>query len=160
MKRAVHSKTVLAAVAVATSLLTGCNDPTVFHSYRSVDPGGWKREDTVHFEVPINDTLHHYRMEVLVRHRNRYPFQNIGLTIRGTAPDSSTTVWKTNLKLTDRDGRWKGEGWGDLYQKSFEVGRFPTPRKGVYRIDVASCMSDSLLTGVNDLGIRVWRTEE
>ena len=97
---------------LTTWVLTACDENTVYHSYQSTPPDGWKKSDTLFFNVPLKDSLANLRLSVGVRNSSNYPYQNLNILIHYNLEDS--TIWKTDtLKfiLTDREGKWTGTGW-------------------------------------------------
>ena len=107
---------------LTTWVLTACDENTVYHSYQSTPPDGWKKSDTLFFNVPLKDSLANLRLSVGVRNSSNYPYQNLNILIHYNLEDS--TVWKTDtLKfiLTDREGKWTGTGWGSLYQSALPL---------------------------------------
>ena len=58
---------------LTTWVLTACDENTVYHSYQSTPPDGWKKSDTLFFNVPLKDSLANLRLSVGVRNSSNYP---------------------------------------------------------------------------------------
>ena len=139
-----------------TWILTACDDNTVYHSYQSTPQGGWKKSDTLFFNVPLNDTLINLRLSAGVRNSSNYPYQNLDILISYNLEDS--TVWKTDtlkFTLTDQEGKWKGTGWGSLYQSALPLKDCSIKHPGNYTFKVVHGMKDEQITGIIDVGLKI-----
>ena len=132
------------------SLLSACDKQTVYHSFQSLPTEGWLREDTLSFDVKVTDSLTYYKLSLEVRNRSNYPYQNLPLSICYTTADSIPSPTDTiQLILADKEGIWKGDGWGGLYQTA--------GKPGTYLFKVAYTLPDERLQGINDIGIKLKR---
>lgn len=150
----------LPALLLPVMLCTACDERTVYHGFRSIPSGGWAREDTLCFEVSVPDSQTCYRVSVEVRNRNDYPYQNLILAWGCETPDTCLqAVDSLHFRLADAEGIWTGSGWGGLYLSALPAGSVRIGKAGEYRFRVVSLMSDEVLRGVNDVGIRIERTD-
>lgn len=142
----------------AASLLSACDKQTVYHSFQSIPTEGWLREDTLSFDVEVTDSLTYYKLSLEVRNRSNYPYQNLPLSICYTAGDSISLPADTiQLILADKEGIWKGDGWGGLYQTAASAGSIRIGKPGTYRFKVGYTLPDERLQGINDIGIKLER---
>lgn len=142
----------------AAGVLSACDDQTVYHSYQSVPEKGWGKSDTLFFDVPVYDSLDILRLSTGVRNGNNYPYQDLYLFVSHNLEDS--TRWQTDtLKfvLSDKEGKWIGTGWGNLYQSTQPLRSAIIRHPGNYTIKVAHGMKDETLNGINDIGIKIER---
>lgn len=145
-------------VMVFVTLFTvfSCNNDTLFFEYASVNPKGWMKDSVYSFNIPVNDTQARYNIFVNTRNTGDYPYQNLWLFITETGPDSIVKHDTIDFYLADEFGMWLGKGVGHafnmpvLYRQNFKF-----TRKGVYKFDIGQGMRDSLLQGINDVGIKV-----
>ena len=142
---------------LAVSLFTACNSHTVYHSYQSLPAKGWAKSDTLFFPVCIKDsvpTALHLFAEV--RNIISYDYRSLYLFIDQNLQDSTQGKTDTlEINLTDLKGKWKGIGWGSLFQSVQPIGTFITLHPGNYMIRVSHGMKDENITGINDIGIRI-----
>ena len=140
------------------SLLSACDKQTVYHSFQSLPTEGWLREDTLSFDVKVTDSLTYYKLSLEVRNRSNYPYQNLPLSICYTTADSIPSPTDTiQLILADKEGIWKGDGWGGLYQTAVSAGSVRIGKPGTYLFKVAYTLPDERLQGINDIGIKLKR---
>ena len=141
---------------LTTWVLTACDENTVYHSYQSTPPDGWKKSDTLFFNVPLKVSLANLRLSVGVRNSSNYPYQNLNILIHYNLEDS--TIWKTDtLKfiLTDREGKWTGTGWGSLYQSALPLKDCFVKHPGNYTFKIVHEMKNEQLTGISDVGLKI-----
>lgn len=142
----------------AASLLSACDKQTVYHSFQSLPTEGWLRKDTLSFDVKVTDSLTYYKLSLEVRNRSNYPYQNLPLSICYTTTDSIPAPADTiQLILADKEGVWKGDGWGGLYQTAVSAGSIRIGKPGTYLFKVAYTLPDDRLQGINDIGIKLKR---
>jgi gliding motility-associated lipoprotein GldH len=143
-------------VIFITFMAVACNRNDVFFKYDRVNPKGWSKDSLYGFDILINDTIASYNVYVNVRNRGEYPYQNLWLFLNKTTPDKTLTKDSIECYLADKRGKWLGSGIGTimempvLYQQNV---RFT--RKGIYHYQIIQGMRDSILVGINDVGMRV-----
>lgn len=134
-----------------------CNENTVYHSYQSLPEEGWKKSDTLSFQLPITDSIPTtVRLFAEVRNRTNYPYHELHLLINQNLQDS--IVWKSDtitIQLADSTGRWTGKGWGSIYQSEIFIKSVRPLHAGNYKLQIISEMQDDILQGINDVGIRI-----
>ena len=155
-------RTTVAAVAVAAvvalCLLAACDPSTLVHTYAHVDGGVWRRTDTLLIESELLDSGRVGRMYIDVRSNRRYPYANLGVLIEGTGPDS-TLVFpqrEVEVQLTDGRGRSNGRSGHDgMSISEMAVGTLRMEKPGMYRFRIVQSMTDSILNGICDIGLRI-----
>jgi len=143
------------AILISLSAVA-CTSNDVYFQYQSVAVKGWNKDSVYKFDIPITDTLSSYNVYVNVRNRGEYPFQNLWVFLSKTTPDSIESKDSIECYLADQRGKWLGSGLGSilempvLYQQNV---RFT--KAGMYHYKIGHGMRDSLLKGINDIGMRV-----
>lgn len=145
---------------IALSGIAACTDPAcLYYSYQSLPGAEWKQTDTICFEVNIPDSLTDYHMHIALRHASGYPYRNLSLGCAMQRNDSTplTAPRQMDLTLASPDGEWLSDGWAGIYHAESEYGNIHPQHTGTYRIKVWHCMTDSLLQGICDVGIKIDR---
>lgn len=136
--------------------INACTSIDVYFQYSTLPDTGWNKDSVYHFNVDINDISAAYNVYVNVRNRGDYPHQNLWLFIKTMAPDSVIKSDTINFYLADQRGKWLGSGIGSVYDMPVlyeqEV-KFTKP--GSYQFSITHGMRDSILAGVNDIGLRI-----
>jgi len=146
---------ILSAIVISL-FIVGCTSHDVYFQYNPVSIKGWSKDTMYVFHVPITDTAATYNVYVNVRNRGEYPYQNLWLFLKKTTPDKVLTKDSIECYLADNRGKWLGSGIGSimempvLYEQNVKFAQ-----KGTYNYFIVQGMRDSLLAGINDIGIRV-----
>lgn len=141
---------------IVSLLFVSCANDAVYFKYKSINESGWNKDSICTFDVAIENESLRYNVYINTRNRGEYPYQNLWLFIKTTSPDSVVTNDTIEFYLADEFGKWLGNGVGSvfnmpvLYQQNFKF-----PKKGVYHFDIQHGMRDSLLSGINNVGIKV-----
>jgi len=143
-------------IIIISLFAVACTSNDVYFQYKSVTPKGWSKDSIYSFDIPFSDTTVLYNVYVNVRNRGEYPYQNLWLYLSKTTPDKIQSKDSIECFLADQRGKWLGSGIGSimempvLYQQNV---RFKT--KGTYHYKIVHGMRDSILIGINDIGMRV-----
>ena len=129
---------------------------------KNFEESGWIQKQPIQFEVNVADSLAGYRMYVVVRQNNAYPFYNLYFS-PSIVNDQGITIQKglaEAILYDPKTGKPKGAGFGDIYEKKFLIYRalhFPKP--GKYAIYVAQSMRVDTLAGMVSFGIRLEKND-
>lgn len=144
-------------MAIFSSLfVVGCTGNDVFFNYKTIPSTGWSKDSVYNFDIPIKDISASYNLYVNVRNRGEYPYQNLWLFMSKMTPDSLQTNDSIECYLADNRGKWLGSGIGSvlempvLYQQNVRFNK-----AGMYHYKIVHGMRDSILIGINDIGMRV-----
>ncbi|MDR0371510.1 MAG: gliding motility lipoprotein GldH [Prevotellaceae bacterium] len=133
------------------------NNDIYFHTY-SIPLDGWDKNRSYNFDIDIEDIDASYNVLINIRNNAGYPYQNLWLFTRETI-DGVEKGDSIDCYLADDRGKWLGKGAGDMHEMSVffrQAIRFERP--GRYTIQLWQGMRDDVLTGVNDVGVRVEKT--
>lgn len=135
---------------------SACQQPVVYSHTEALSMDGWRSEDLVPFRVKITDTVSPHRLDLHLRHDGRYPYSNLFLFIRTTAPTGETIRDTIEYTLADPSGRWRGKGIGGQYQHTIPYKyQVVFPYSGVYLIEVEHGMRIDPLPRIKDLGLTI-----
>jgi gliding motility-associated lipoprotein GldH len=140
--------------------MAACDSNTVYYSYQHVD-NTWRGSDTLFFTVSMRDSLQPLTTEAEVRFSESYPYRELTLTATHNLRDSTRFETDTiHIEMTDRTGTRKESNWSCLYQASGRMSVTRTAHHGNYTIKIAPLTADSVVCGLNDIGIRMSRIAE
>ncbi len=148
-------------VAMLVLILLGCNRNEIYFKYQTVPSSGWNKDSLLNFDVNVEDTISKYNVLIHVRHYGNYPYQNLWLFLDNKAVNDSIARKDTiEFYLADEFGKWLGKGAGGLkempvlYKQQIQL-----PDSGLYNLKIGHGMRDSVLVGINDVGVRVEKVE-
>lgn len=146
---------VIATVAVAAGMFTGCSERhTDFGLFTPVAESGWAYGDTLNvMPTSLVKGPVMRRMHIGVVHTPDYPYRNIALEI--TYPDGKQLRRDTvNIELADVYGSWTGSGMGPSYQAEALVTSGAAIPDSC-RISVRHVMRVDTLRGITSVGILI-----
>ncbi len=147
--------------SLLTVLVTvACNGDVVYERNERIPGNEWSRYHIPVFEVEITDTLNAHNLLINLRNTGEYPRSNLFLFISATSPRGAFTRDTLELVLAEPSGRWKGRGFGSVWQNRFfyrQNVRFP--ERGIYTFEVEQAMRIDDLPGILDVGLRIERSD-
>lgn len=150
--------TVAVAAVMSLCLLAACNPSTLMHTYAHVDGAVWRHTDTLLIESELLDSGRVGRIYMDVRSNSRYPYANLGVLVEGTGPDS-TVVFpqkEVEMQLTGGHGCSNGRGGHEgISTSEMPIGTLRMEKQGMYRFRIVQSMTDSILNGICDIGLRI-----
>ncbi len=148
-------------VFLLTAFIISCNRNEMYFDYRPVSAGGWNKDSLLVYNVQVDDTLSTFNFYVHVRHYGNYSYQNLWLFVDYLDRQDSILKKDTiECYLADEYGKWMGSGAGAIKEipvylkKSVRFGN-----KGDFRIRIQQGMRDSVLRGINKVGVRIEKVE-
>ena len=68
-------------LVISSWLLISCQQEVVYNTILSLPTQGWAADSMMVFTPRIDDTLGNYQLQLLLRHNERYAYQNIWLFV-------------------------------------------------------------------------------
>ncbi|MFO7924019.1 MAG: gliding motility lipoprotein GldH [Bacteroidales bacterium] len=161
MTNKIYTFYVLRTLAAGLLVFIAACDPGVVYEKNERIPGGeWSRYNNPVFNVGITDTVDAYNLLVNIRNTGEYPMSNLFLFITAKAPGGATTRDTLELILAEPSGKWKGRGFGSVWQNRFMYKRnVRFPERGTYIFEFEQAMRREELPGIVDVGLRVERSQ-
>lgn len=139
--------------------LASCEKNRVYEKNISIDKYLWNSKTVASFSVTISDTTQLYNIYVNIRHADLYPFQNIWLQIGTEFPDGTNANRRMEIMLANDEGKWHGEGLGDIWDFRALVQENAFFKSGgTYTFTLAQNMRQDPLPGIMAVGLRVEKT--
>lgn len=129
----------------------------------AVIPGhSWKSSFKPSFSFTIQDTSSPYMVYLILRHNDRYSFNNIYVNLYAKGPGQDSTVGVPyDIRLATDENGWRGTGMDDIYEHRIPL----TPRSpdkafyfrkpGTYTFTIEQIMRQDPLNNVLNTGIRI-----
>ena len=151
MAREIMKKILLAVISV---LLMGCQQGVVYTEFASLPSAGWEADSVVCFTPVLTDTGGSYDMSIVMRHTDRYAYQNLWLFVDVKADSVVIRRDTINGMLADEQGNWYGKGMYIfelplLYLQDVELAA------GSYEVTLQQAMREDTLCGLTDIGLKV-----
>jgi len=151
--------TLLIGIMAGLLIGTGCQQGSVFHKSVVLPANGWDMNQKIRFSDTLPEGTPNVVHRVLtLRNNNAFPYQNLWIYFKTFTADS-VSVDSINWQLAKQDGTWLGKGWGSLYTNTYNLPDLVFPKKDTlrwFRMELMHGLRDSLLSGISDVGLRLY----
>lgn len=156
----------IALLSMACCLaLYACKTIDLYEKNVAIPNHEWKSSFHPEFKFTITDTTVPYSVYIVIRHNERYNFNNIWLNLSTRAPgDSAVQRVQYELPLANSDGWLSGTAsMDDLYEHRILI----TPRnepvyfrkKGEFIFTIDQIMREDPLDNVMNIGLRIEKNQ-
>ena len=133
-----------------------CNKDVLYRRCITIPDNIWDMNKPLVFDVPVSDTLNKYNIYVTVRNADNYDFDNLYLFIDINSPMKVAERDTMECILADANGKWLGDGLGDIWDNKILFKRNVKFRKpGVYEFTITQAMRTDSLPMIMDAGISI-----
>lgn len=136
--------------------LAACDPGRIYDTSYPIDNAEWHRDSVLHYVVDINDSLAISDFYISIRNNTDYPYRNIYLFVTTVFPNGHSAKDTIECILADKNGKWIGSGSGKIRDNLIMLQsslRFPL--RGTYQFYLEQAMRNKKLKGIEDVGIRI-----
>ena len=143
-------------ITLIALVLCSCDPNKIYESNVKIPDEGWLHTELARFEVEITDTITPCNIYINVRNNNNYKYMELWLFVGVYSSfgfDERDTV---KIMLADHRGKWLGHGLGSKFDTRYffrKNVRFPAAGRYVFEYEQAT--RNKLLTGIDDIGLRI-----
>ena len=144
------------AVLFASYLISSCTTIDLYEKSVAVPGHAWKSSFKPSFTFTIKDTTSAYQFFFILRHNEKYNYNNIYINLY-VHPPGKDHVQKNQLlplTLANNDG-WLGSGMDDIYEHRIALGDAQTLKAGTYTFTIEQIMREDPLENVLNVGLRI-----
>ncbi len=148
------------AIALITLVLSSCTTIDIYEKSVTIPGHSWKSSYKPSFDFTIKDTTVPYSLFIILRHTDKYSYNNIYVNVYAKQPGSdSTQKVQYSLRLgTDNEG-WLGSGMDDIYEHRIPLTskdqQFYFKKPGMYTFTVEQIMREDPLKHILNVGLRI-----
>ncbi|WP_170266432.1 gliding motility lipoprotein GldH [Phaeocystidibacter luteus] len=152
----------LIPLALLGIAISSCDNGAIYDEFHHVSNASWHKDSVVTFEVVIDDTTAEYGIVLQLRHNTEYPYQNLWLSREILFNGESMHADRINYQLAQPDGKWLGDGFGALktVEAPYNRNKLRFPQRGTYQFRIEQRMREEVLTGIEDIGLRILPLKE
>jgi gliding motility-associated lipoprotein GldH len=156
-----RSSSIVPASCLILLFLACAKEKTVFEKNYDITQHQWLYKDTLNFNFDITDTSALYDIQLMVRHDNTYPFQNLYTHISTQFPNAMRLQQTLNLDLADNTGKWDGVISGNkaTYKTNIQENAFFNTL-GPHTITLEQFTRRDTLEGIEQIGLALVRRAE
>lgn len=136
--------------------LNSCQTIDLYEKVVGLPDQEWKSSFKPQFNFIIKDTQSRYDVYVLLRHNEKYEFNNIWISLTYQLKGQPAVTGQYELPLANNDG-WMGTAMDDLYEHRIRI----TPPEGIalkageYIFTIGQIMRNDPLENVLNVGLRI-----
>jgi gliding motility-associated lipoprotein GldH len=139
--------------------LTSCTRINLYEKVVSIPDHEWKNSFRPTFSFEIKDTSVPYQLYVILRHNDKYNFNNIWVNLHTKSPDGTVSKAQYELPLATNEKGWLGTGMDDLYEHRIALTpinqQFYFKKAGLYTFSLEHVMREEPLKNVLNVGFRI-----
>jgi gliding motility-associated lipoprotein GldH len=145
-------------VLLASYIFTSCTTIDLYEKAVTIPKHQWTSSFKPSFDFTIKDTSAPYRLFLVLRHTEKYNFNNIfvNVYVKGPGQDTVQKIQR-DLVLATNDKGWLASGMDDIYEHRIELGSDQSLRAGNYTFAIEQIMREDPLENVLNVG---WRIEK
>jgi gliding motility-associated lipoprotein GldH len=142
---------------LCTLALSSCQTVDLFERVAAIPRHEWKADYKPQFRFTIKDTTALYDLYIVVRHNEKYEFNNILLSLTWQRNGDSAVTGQYELPLANNDG-WLGTAMDDIYDHRIRITGpkgISFLRSGEYTFTIGQVMRKDPLENVLNVGLRI-----
>jgi gliding motility-associated lipoprotein GldH len=134
-----------------------CGEKAFYEQYESIEGGYWEKDTEYYFSFNITDTSIPYDLTIEIRNNSLYPYQNLWIFSKEEQPSGAVLQDTTECFLADDYGKWLGKGVSVFQSDHILHSRYY--EKGVYTVGFRQGMRNGRLAGVQEIGLRIMKSD-
>lgn len=136
-------------------LIVSCMNEPIFKQYHRFDNISWDRYKILNFEVEVEEEQL-LDFDLLLRHHPNYPYDHLDVNITFYTPSGATMSRDYHFKLKDKDGNWKSDGMGDLWDINLSIRKeMKFSKSGRCKVRIENKMTKIKTPGIIEVGLIV-----
>jgi gliding motility-associated lipoprotein GldH len=155
--KAFKNNRLLVLMAVSLQLIAAsCTTIDLYEKTVAIPGHAWKNSFRPSFEFDIKDTASPYQLFFILRHNEKYNYNNIYINLYAQVPGQDSTIRiQRDLVLATNDKGWKATAMDDIYEHRIPLGDPEVLKAGHYKFTVEQIMREDPLENVLNAGIRI-----
>ncbi len=136
--------------------LFSCTTIDLYEKSVTIPRHQWERNFKPDFDFTIKDSNSLYQLFFILRHNEKYNFNNIYINVyvKGPGEDSVLKIQK-DLPLATNEKGWLATGMDDIYEHRIALAPAQTLKPGTYHFTIEQIMREEPLKNVLNAGLRI-----
>ncbi len=140
-------------------LMASCDTIDLYEKVVTIPMNKWTSTYKPSFTFIIKDTAAAYQLYLIIRHNEKYNYNNIWLNLYTKSPDGTVSKAPYELVLATNEKGWLGTGMDDLYEHRIALTplnrQFYFKKPGNYTFSLGQIMREDPLENVLNVGLRI-----
>lgn len=137
--------------------LVACTTVDLYEKTVPLPDREWKSDYKPTFTFTIRDTVPVYQVFLVLRHNEKYNFNNLWLNVYSQAPGDTVVITRVDKILATNEKGWLATAMDDLYEHRLPLPlpEFRITKPGEYKFTLEHIMREDPLKNVMNVGIRI-----
>lgn len=140
-------------------LLASCQTIDLYEKVKPIPGHEWRSDFRPAFKFEIKDTTSSYQLYIILRHTEKYNYNNIWVNLHVQTPDNKKQSFLLELPLATNEKGWLGSGMDDVYEHrialTMDPARLNFTKSGEYQFMLEHIMRQDPLEHVMNAGLRI-----
>lgn len=156
MKIFTHIRSFLLIALISQLAAVSCTTIDLYEKSVTIPKHQWESSFKPSFEFTIKDTSSPYKLFFILRHNEKYSFNNIYINVyvKGPGQDSAVKI-QQDLVLATNDKGWLATGMDDIYEHRITLAPEQSLKAGTYTFTIEQIMREDPLKNVLNAGLRI-----
>lgn len=138
-----------------TLCLVSCTTVDLFEKTVPIPNHAWKGSFKPEFDFTITDTASLYKVFFIMRHTEKYNYNNIWINLYSQPPGDTLRKAAYEIKLATNEKGWLATGMDDVYEHRQPLTDVVKFKAGTYKLILENIMREDPLQQVLNVGIRI-----
>ena len=147
-------KTRIAFIAAFVLFFSSCTNIDLYEKDVTIPGFKWKSNFKPEFTFNIKDTSTPYQLFLVLRHSEKYNYNNIWINLYSQPPGDTIHKAAFELQLATNE-KWLGSGMDDIYEHRIKLTDPQYLKAGIYHFKIEQIMRDDPLENIMNVGLRV-----
>lgn len=138
-------------------IISSCTRIDLYEKLTPIPKHEWKSNFKPQFVFDIQDTLADYQPFLILRHNDKYNYNNIWLNVYIKGPDNKIQKFPIEKLLATNESGWLASGMDDIYDHRLPLTAAPIQlrKPGRYTFIIEQIMREDPLENIMDVGLRL-----
>lgn len=151
---------ILLPILFMAFLITSCDPGRVYDESLHIAGASWHQDSVCHYAVSIDDSTALNDLYISIRNNTDYQYSNLYLFVTTVFPNGHSTRDTIEFILADKQGKWLGSGSGKIRDNLIMLQKnLRFPLRGEYHFYLQQGMRHERLNGIEDIGMRIERSD-
>jgi len=135
--------------------LSSCTNVDLYEKNVAIPKHQWSSSFKPEFTFTITDTASLFQLYFVLRHNEKYNFNNIWINLYSMPPGDTLHKAPYELQLATNEKGWLASGMDDIYEHRLKLTDNIMLKSGDYKFIVENIMRENPLLNVMNVGIRL-----
>lgn len=143
-------------IAISSQFLSSaCTTIDLYEKNVPIPGHQWKSSFKPEFTFIIKDTTSSYQVFFIIRHSEKYNYNNIWINLYSQPPGETLHKAPYELQLATIEKGWLASGLDDIYEHRIRLTEEIKLKAGEYKLKLENIMREDPLMNVMSVGLRV-----